>query len=57
VGGGASQQTGGVAHIIMQAGWSFGLFASLFAEFSGTRASKSVGGSDHEILTRDLIAR
>ena len=56
--GGAAHrnETGGVAHIIMQAGWSFGLFASLFAEFSGTRASKSVG-SDHEILTRDRIAR
>jgi hypothetical protein len=48
---------GGVAHIIMQAGWSFGLFASLFAEFSGTRGSKSIGAANHEIPTHDRIAR
>jgi succinoglycan biosynthesis protein ExoA len=57
--GGAAHrnETGGVAHIIMQAGWSFGLFASLFAEFSGTRGSKSIGEANHEIPTHDRIAR
>jgi succinoglycan biosynthesis protein ExoA len=47
----------GVAAIIMQAGWSFGFFASLFAEFSGTRGSKSIGAADHEIPTHNRIAR
>jgi len=56
-GGAHRNETGGVAHIIMQAGWSFGLFASLFAEFSGTRGSKSIGAANHEIPTHDRIAR
>src|SRR5262249_46190827 len=58
-GGGGASQRDRRRRAHQHAGWLVISIVcqSVFAGFSGTRASKSVGGSDHEILTHDRIAR